>query len=258
MNLDSLSELFIEELKDVYDAEKQLLKEMPKIGRAASSDQLREAFEFHAEQTKGQVNRLEKIFAKLDMKPTGKSCEGMKGILAEAQQLLKEEPKADPSVLDAALIAAAQRVEHYEIASYGTLRTYARTLGAEDAAKLLQETLDEETQTDQKLTMMAEGMINLDAVEADEEMAREVTGELEEEEKEDEGGAVQASSRKKDSSSSDDQDGGSHRTQDHDVIRQWAEERGGKPSTVRSTTDKKGEPGLQRKDFPGYSGGESL
>jgi ferritin-like metal-binding protein YciE len=130
MNLDSLTELFVEELKDVYDAEKQLLKALPKMSRAAFSDRLREAFDFHAEHTRGQVERLNKVFQALHIKPKTKRCSGMQGIIAEAEELMEEADAADPSLIDAGLIAAAQRAEHYEIATYGTLRTYAQTLGA--------------------------------------------------------------------------------------------------------------------------------
>jgi ferritin-like metal-binding protein YciE len=128
MTLDSLTGLLVEELKDVYDAEQQLLKALPKMGKAAFSENLSEAFRLHTGQTEKRLERLKSVFERLNTKPSGKRCEGMKGIMAEAETLIDEEPKADPAVFDAALIAAAQRAEHYEIASYGTLHAYGALL----------------------------------------------------------------------------------------------------------------------------------
>ncbi len=158
MKIDSLRGLFIEELKDLYSAEKQILKALPKMARAASAPRLREAFQLHLEETKGQVERLERIFEALGTKPGGKKCLAMEGLVEEGKELMKED--IDPEVLDVGLIAAAQRVEHYEIAGYGTLRAYAKTLGETEAAKLLQLTLDEEGETDQRLSCLAEGRVN--------------------------------------------------------------------------------------------------
>ena len=162
MKLDSLKKLYIEELRDLYHAEGQLVKALPKMAKAASSPQLRSGFEEHLEQTKGHVQRLEQIFEKLGVSPKGKTCKAMQGLVEEGEELLKED--SDPSVLDAGLISAAQRVEHYEIAGYGTVRAYARSLGEEEAARLLQQTLDEEGETDKKLTRLAESLINAEAV----------------------------------------------------------------------------------------------
>ena len=162
MRLDSLQKLYVEELKDLYSAEKQLLKALPKMAKAASSPALQGAFRDHLEQTKGQVERLERIFEALDKSPKGKKCKAMEGLVEEGAELIGED--ADPDVLDAGLIAAAQKVEHYEIAGYGTVRTYAQLLGEDEAANLLQQTLDEEAETDKKLTELAEGLINLQAV----------------------------------------------------------------------------------------------
>ncbi len=163
MKLGSLQELYVEELKDLYSAENQLLQALPKMAKAASSSDLRTAFEDHLEQTRDQVERLEKIFKKLDASPKGKKCKAMEGLIEESNELLTEE--AEPAVLDAALIAAAQRVEHYEMAGYGSVRTFARLLGDEEAADLLQETLDEEEAADKKLTELAETTINVEAKE---------------------------------------------------------------------------------------------
>jgi len=160
MKLESLHDLFVDELKDLYSAENQLLKALPKMAKAASSSELQAAFEDHLEVTQGQVRRLEKVFKKLGVSPKGKKCKAMEGLIEEGKELLEED--AEPAVLDAALIAAAQKVEHYEIAGYGTVRTFARLLGHEDAAELLQQTLDEEGDADKKLTELSES-INVDA-----------------------------------------------------------------------------------------------
>src|SRR5581483_4292091 len=142
----TLRELFIDELKDLYSAENQLLKALPKMAKAATSPDLKKAFESHLKETQTQVDRLVQIFESLDASPKGKKCKAMEGLVEEGSEMMEED--AEPEVMDAALIAAAQRVEHYEMAGYGTVRTYARLLGDEQAAKLLQKTLDEEGQTD--------------------------------------------------------------------------------------------------------------
>lgn len=158
MELESLKDLFVDELRDLYSAESQIVKALPKMAKAASNEELRTAFQEHLEETKGHVQRLEQILKKLDESPKGKTCKGMEGLLAEGEEMMKED--ATPSVRDAALISAAQRVEHYEIAGYGTVRTYARTLGNREAESLLQETLDEEGTTDKRLTDIAESVVN--------------------------------------------------------------------------------------------------
>jgi ferritin-like metal-binding protein YciE len=165
MQLGSLHDLYVDELKDLYNAENQLLKALPKMAKAASAPELRTAFEDHLEETRGQVERLERIFKKLDASPKGKKCKAMEGLIEEGKEVMGQD--AEPAVLDAALIAAAQRVEHYEMAGYGCVRTYARLLGDEDAADLLQETLDEEAAADTKLTELAETVINVEADTAD-------------------------------------------------------------------------------------------
>lgn len=161
MKLDSLRELYIEELRDLYSAEQQITKALPKMVDAASSSQLKQAFQLHLEQTEGQIRRLEQIFEGLGVSPKGKTCKGMEGLIREGEEMIKE--KADAAVRDAGLISAAQRVEHYEIAGYGTVRTYAQLLGEDRAAGLLQQTLDEEGETDKKFTRLAESSINLEA-----------------------------------------------------------------------------------------------
>ena len=166
MELDSLKNLYIEELKDLYSAENQILKGMPRMIKAASSKELKRAFANHEKMTQRQVKRLERIFKQLGEKPTGKKCVGMEGLVAEVKELIGEKP--EPEVLDAGLISKAQHIEHYEMAGYGTVRTYARTLGFTDQQNLLQETLDEEQATDKLLTQIAENGINVEAVDPDE------------------------------------------------------------------------------------------
>jgi len=165
MKLESLEILYVEELRDIYNAENQLLKALPKMAKAASSPELKQGFEDHLELTKEHVTRLEEIFEKLDKKPTGKTCKAMKGLVEEGSEIMDEE--GEDFVLDAGLIAAAQKVEHYEIASYGTVRAWAEMLGEEDAAELLQQTLDEEGETDKKLTELAEEIVNVQAAAAE-------------------------------------------------------------------------------------------
>jgi ferritin-like metal-binding protein YciE len=158
MSLDSLEKLFIEELKDVYNAEKQILRALPRMAKAAESPELQQAFTKHLKETEGQVQRLEKIFQELGQAARGKKCKGMEGLIEEGKEKMEEEGEA--SVLDAALIASAQKVEHYEIATYGCLRTYAQLLGFSQAEQLLQQTLEEEEATDKKLTELGESGIN--------------------------------------------------------------------------------------------------
>lgn len=165
MTKNSLRELYIDELKDIYSAEKQLTKALPKMAKAATSPELQEGFEEHLEQTKGHVERLEQIFGMLGEKPGGKKCMGMEGLVNEGSEIMGED--FDEEVMDAALISAAQRVEHYEIAAYGTVAAYADLLGESQHAELLRQTLEEEKETDEKLTELA-GEINLSANQGDE------------------------------------------------------------------------------------------
>ena len=162
MKLDNLKKLYVEELRDLYNAENQLVKALPKMAKAASSDELKQAFEDHLEQTEGHVERLEEIFKGLDESPKGKTCKAMKGLVEEGSEILEEE--GEDSVLDAGIIAAAQKVEHYEIASYGTVRTFAQLLGEDEAAELLQETLDEEGEADKLLNQLAQEIVNPEAL----------------------------------------------------------------------------------------------
>jgi ferritin-like metal-binding protein YciE len=161
MKLDSLHALYIEQLQDLYSAEQQLTKALPKMAKAAHSPKLKAAFEGHLEQTKTHIERLEQIFKSLNTKHGNITCKGMQGLIEEGDEMIKE--KADPDVKDAGLIAAAQRVEHYEMAGYGTVRTYAQVMGHKEHIKLLQQTLDEEGAADKKLTSLAESGINVEA-----------------------------------------------------------------------------------------------
>jgi len=156
-----LDELFHDTLKDIYYAEKKILSALPKMAKAAQNEDLTAAFEKHQAETEGQIFRLEQVFDLIDQKPQGKKCAAIEGILEEGQEIIKEY-KGSPA-LDAGLVSSAQAVEHYEIARYGTLRTWAEELGLDDASKLLQETLDEEEATDQALTEIAESVVNQEA-----------------------------------------------------------------------------------------------
>jgi ferritin-like metal-binding protein YciE len=160
--LHSLEDLFIDQLRDLYNAENQIIKALSKMAKTATSEELKNAFEEHLEQTKEHAERLEQIFDQLDMNPKGKKCKGMEGLIDEGKESMSEAEES--AVCDAALIAAAQRVEHYEMAGYGCARTYAQTLGNEQAARLLQQTLAEEKETDEKLTRLAEEIVNVQAV----------------------------------------------------------------------------------------------
>ena len=163
--ISTLEDAYIEQLRDLYNAENQLVKALPKMAKAAHSEELKNGFLEHLEQTKGHVSRLEQIFEDLDEKPSGKKCQAMAGLVEEGAETIDED--AAPAVKDALLIAAAQRVEHYEIAAYGTVKTFAHALGHDDAAKLLEETLQEEVDTDEKLTEAAQ-TINAEANEGGE------------------------------------------------------------------------------------------
>ncbi|HEX7337255.1 MAG TPA: ferritin-like domain-containing protein [Gemmatimonadales bacterium] len=162
MSLDSLDSLFLDELKDIYNAEKQILRALPRMAKAAESPELQQAFQKHLKETEGQVQRLERIFKDLGQAARGKKCKGMEGLLEEGKEMMEED--GEGPVIDAALISAAQKVEHYEIAAYGCLRTYANLLGYNQAARLLEQNLAEEEAADKKLTQLGEGGINESAV----------------------------------------------------------------------------------------------
>lgn len=161
MKMESLKDLYLEQLRDLYDAEHQLVEALPKMAEAATSQDLKRAFNEHLRQTREHVTRLERVFSGLGEKAKGQTCQAMKGLVKESEEMTKA--KGEPEVIDAGLIASAQRVEHYEIAAYGTVRTYAEHLGGEEAVRLLDTTLREEKETDQKLTQLAKSHVNVDA-----------------------------------------------------------------------------------------------
>jgi ferritin-like metal-binding protein YciE len=264
-----MEELLVEELKDLYDAEKQLVKALPKLARTASDEELRQAFQNHLEETKGQVERLEQVFQNLGHRARGKSCKGMRGLVEEGQEVMQED--ASELMLDSAIIGAAQKVEHYEIAAYGTARTLAQAMGNREAAQLLQETLDEEGKTDKLLTQIAKRLLKESGrAEASSpgvgEKERGQTGRQnrsrmgggnspsrgQSRSRSTSGSASRSSSRSSRSGSA-----ASRTLTDHNEIRQWAEERGAKPACVRGTGGKE-DIGMLRLDFPGYSGAQSL
>ncbi len=160
----TLHDAFLDELRDTYDAERQLTKALAKLGKAATSPQLRQAFESHLEETRGQIKRLEQVFESLGEKVRGKHCDGIEGIIEEGKSIMEED--FDDTTMDACLIAAGQRAEHYEMAAYGTLVAWAKAMGHTAAASLLQQTLDQEKAADQKLSALAEGGINQGAADA--------------------------------------------------------------------------------------------
>jgi ferritin-like metal-binding protein YciE len=157
----NLQDLFVDTIKDLYDAEKQITKAMPKMIKQAQSNDLKQGFQQHLDQTDKQIQRLEQVFKDLELPARGKHCAGMEGLIKEGQEVMEE--NMDPEVMDAALIAAAQKIEHYEISGYGTARAYAQALGHTNAARLLDQTANEEGQTDKKLTALAESHINMKA-----------------------------------------------------------------------------------------------
>jgi ferritin-like metal-binding protein YciE len=163
MKLNSLQDLFLDQLKDIYSAEKQITQSMPKMAKAAQHPEVRQAFEKHAEESKQQLERLNQVFEKMGATPGRKKCLGMEGLIKEAEEFMAENP--GPAVIDAGLIANAQRFEHYEIAAYGTVRTFAETLGNREVLSMLQQTLDEERRADQLLTKIAVGGVNKEAQE---------------------------------------------------------------------------------------------
>jgi ferritin-like metal-binding protein YciE len=161
IEFNSLKDLFINQIEDLYDAENRLTKALPKMAEASHSPQLQQAFQTHLAETQGHVSRLETIFREIKVEPKRETCEAMKGLIAEGEEMISA--KGDPDVKDAAIIAAAQRVEHYEISGYGTARTFAQRLGLTQAANLLQQTLNEEVGADRKLNQIAEGAVNQQA-----------------------------------------------------------------------------------------------
>jgi ferritin-like metal-binding protein YciE len=162
MKLDTLKTLYVNELRDLYNAEQQLVKALPKMAKAASSEELQQAFEKHLDQTKTHLERLEEVFEEIGEKPKGKTCKAMKGLIEEGSEMLHED--GEESVIDAGIIVAAQKVEHYEIAGYGSVRTFAHLIGKDKSADLLQTTLDEESEANELLNKLAEDIVNPEAL----------------------------------------------------------------------------------------------
>ncbi|HXS98366.1 MAG TPA: ferritin-like domain-containing protein [Candidatus Limnocylindrales bacterium] len=260
-----LEELLVQELQDLYDAEKQLVRALPKMVKAASNEELQNAFRDHLEVTKGQVQRLEQVFEGMDQKARSKPCKGMKGIVEEGNETLQED--LDEGLMDAAIIGAGRRVEHYEMAGYASVIAMAKQLGLRDAEQLLNETLREEMETDKLLANLGKRLLKESGAMMQSgggEPARSKSGSSR-------GGSSTSSSKSQKSgksarssgssssksSSSRSSGHGSHPLMDHDEIQQWAEERNAVPSCVRGTGDK-GDTGMLRLNFPGYSGEESL
>ncbi len=255
----AMQELIIDQLRDLYDAEKQLTKALPKLAKAAADEELKQGFRDHLAQTQGHVQRIEKMFEELGIRAKSKPCEAMKGLVAEGQESIAED--LDPPVGDIALIAAARRVEHYEMAAYSTLVMAAQAAKQSAVMSLLQETLKEEVETDKRLTTVAKRLlkdaVKPPAVEQDRQSAlasRKSGGATARQ-----GGSAKGAFRKSapkgaasrsQRNQSGSGDHSSHTTTDHEEIRQWAEERGGKPACVDGT-GKKGDIGLMRIEFPG-------
>jgi ferritin-like metal-binding protein YciE len=266
--MEQLQELLVDGLRDIYDAEKQLVKALPKLTKALTSNELKDSFTMHLEQTKNQVTRVEQCLELLGEKVKSKPCKAMKGLVEEANEHLQEHEKGE--VLDQVLVAAAQKVEHYEIAAYGTAKAYAKSLGNREALNLILETLREEEAMDKGLSGLA--------IRLQKEMGRSQPEEMEE----GNGRAARAAGRSSGNSrgakkkvgarsassngggsraakrgSSGNGSSGSRVLTDHEEIRQWAEERGAHPACVRGT-GKKGDLGILRLDFPGYTGADKL
>jgi len=259
--MEGLQQLLVEDLQDLFDAEKQLVRALPKMAKSASDEELANAFREHLEVTKGQVQRLEQVFESMDMRAKSKPCHGMKGLVEEGQEIMQEHD--EEMILDAGLIGAARKVEHYEMAGYESARMLAQQLGMRDVAQLLQETLREEMETDRLLTtiskrLLKEGMAQQKSMQR--VSARQGSGNQQSGKRQAKSSGGRGNSQSRGSSRGN--SGGSRGASaqpltDHEQIRQWAEERGGTPSCVRGTGDK-GDIGMLRLDFPGFSGEKSL
>ncbi len=242
-----LEQVLIQELQDLYDAEKQLVRALPKVAKAASDEELSNAIREHLEVTKGHVQRLEQVFESLGQRAKSKPCKGMKGIVEEANEAIQEDH--EESAMDCVIAGGARRVEHYEMAAYDGAIAMTKQMGYTDAAELLRQTYDEEAQTDKQLAQIAKRILSQAGASQPEQ--------------EEEGGAMKNESREKKNSrgaSRQSSAEGGHSARpltDHDEIQEWAEERGAVPSSVRGTGSR-GDTGMIRLNFPGYSGEESL
>ncbi len=280
--VEGLEQLLVTELQDLYDAEKQLVKALPKMAKSATDEELENAFRQHLEVTRQQVQRLEQVFESMEMRAKSRPCKAMKGLVEEGQEVMQEEH--EPGILDSGLTAAGRKVEHYEMAGYDSAQSLARQLGMREAAELLQQTLREEMQTDKQLAQISKRLLKEAGRSAGQSEPGESSGSGRSSQgrQSSRGAASSASSRSSRSSGSaassrsagraqssrssrgGRSSGSSGRTSrsaqpmtDHDQIRRWAEERGAEPACVRGTGGR-GDTGMIRLDFPGYSGQESL
>jgi ferritin-like metal-binding protein YciE len=268
MEIETMEDFYLKELKDVADAERQILKALPKMAKAATTEELRQAFQIHEKETQEQLRRVERILKAHGESGGATRCKGMQGILAEGEEFLEEEP--DEMLIDVGLITSAQKVEHYEIATYGCLTTYARLLGFDEDARLLHRTLAEEKATDGKLSVLAEDAgLNEEAASGETPEDIEATAEEEGEDSEprskrqssrgsNQRGQSRGGSGRSGGNARRGKNGAAQSTKDLEEIRAWAEERGGKPATVKSTRGKRDGAGILRIDFPGYSGEGTL
>ncbi|HJT86597.1 MAG TPA: ferritin-like domain-containing protein [Bryobacteraceae bacterium] len=261
--VEGLEQLLVEELQDMYDAEKQLVRALPKMAKAAGDGELQNALRNHLEVTRGQVQRLEQVFEAMDMRARSRPCRGMRGIVEEGEEMVRQE--REEALLDSGIAGSARKVEHYEIAGYESVRSLAQQLGMRGAAQLLEQTLREEIEADKQLAQISKRLVK-EAASAGSMTARE-------EEAGSRGGraggrrrSVSSRASSRSAGKSRAARGGSgratgghtaHPLVDHEEIRQWAEERGAQPSCVRGTGGR-GDTGMIRLNFPGYSGEESL
>jgi ferritin-like metal-binding protein YciE len=265
--MEGMEQLLVEELQDLFDAEKQLVRALPKMAKSASNEELEDAFRQHLEVTRGQVQRLEEIFRSMDMPARSKPCHGMKGLVEEGQEIMQEEHEA--MILDAGLIGAGRRVEHYEMAGYDSARELAQELGMREVAQKLQETLREEMQADKQLAGISKRLLKESSAQRKAMQQEQARGERQTQSRgrsQSRSGGASSQSRSSRGRSASTRNprgsqrnagGSAHPLTDHEEIRRWAEERGGTPSCVRGTGNR-GDIGMLRIDFPGYSGGDSL
>jgi len=246
-----LQQLLTDELRDLFDAEKQLVKALPKMVKSATDKELANALREHLEITRGQVQRLERVFESMDMKARSKPCKGMKGIVDEGREMLQED--LEEGVLDSAITGAARKVEHYEMMGYESVRSMAQQLGMREAAQMLQETLQEETQADKQLAQISKRLLKEASSRRPQAEEPEVRGRSAKSGRTGSSKASKTSGGRKSSGGSK----SSHILTDPEEIRQWAGERGAQPACVRGTGGK-GDIGMLRLDFPGYSGEDSL
>lgn len=286
MPIKTANDLFLNEVRDLYDAEKQILRVLPRVAKAAASEELAQAFREHTEETKGQIQRLEQVFEMLGQRPRSRPCKAMKGLIEEAQEVMSED--GEDNLLDCAMVGSGRRVEHYEMAAYQSVQDAAKALGMTDAVRLLGETLEEEKQMDRRLKQISGPLLKAGAkpgmqgqegratngkstVKTKAASAENRNGGQKRSDSNRSAGTKQSTtSRSGNGAQARSRNGSNGRgssngrsnnltktTTDHEEIRQWAESRGAHPACVKGT-GKKGDTGMIRIDFPGFSGGDSL